>query len=204
MLINDPKEKYDSILQNAATLKHPFILKFDDLKKDVFIEFTDSAVNGVQWARFSKLNEHLIGHRAGELTIITGPTGCGKTTFASEYSLDLCIQGVPTLWASFEIKNVRLIKIMMQQFSRKNLSFSNKCEFEKESEQFKTLPLYFLKFHGQTEVDIFMKVAKHSVLTMGIKHIIVDNLQFMLGNGIIFNKFSILNLFFLKFSRLEC
>lgn len=189
MLINDSKEKFDSILQNAAPLKHPFILKFDDLKKDVFKEFTDSAVNGVQWTRFSKLNEHLIGHRSGELTIITGPTGCGKTTFASEYSLDLCIQGVPTLWASFEIKNVRLIKIMMQQFCRKNLSFTNKGEFEEESEQFKSLPLYFLKFHGQTEIDAFMNVAKHSVLTMGIKHIIVDNLQFMLGNKSLKNNF---------------
>lgn len=34
------------------------------------------------------------GFRLGELTILTGPTGCGKTTFLSEYSLDLCEQNV--------------------------------------------------------------------------------------------------------------
>jgi len=36
----------------------------------------------------------LKGHRRGELTVITGPTGSGKTTFISDYSLDLCMQGV--------------------------------------------------------------------------------------------------------------
>jgi twinkle protein len=40
------------------------------------------------------LTQIVKGHRAGELTVLTGPTGCGKTTFLSEYSLDLCIQGV--------------------------------------------------------------------------------------------------------------
>ena len=40
------------------------------------------------------LTQILKGHRAGELTVLTGPTGCGKTTFLSEYSLDLCLQGV--------------------------------------------------------------------------------------------------------------
>ena len=57
------------------------------------------------------------GHRPGELTIFTGPTGSGKTTFLSEYSLDLTMQGVKTLWGSFEIRNTRLAKVMMTQFS---------------------------------------------------------------------------------------
>jgi ABC-type lipoprotein export system ATPase subunit len=47
-----------------------------------------------QWQRFPMLTQILKGHRAGELTVLTGSTGCGKTTFLSEYSLDLCLQGV--------------------------------------------------------------------------------------------------------------
>ena len=49
---------------------------------------------GVQWKRFPALNRLLRGHRRGELTVLSGPTGAGKTTFISEYSLDLCMQGV--------------------------------------------------------------------------------------------------------------
>ena len=63
------------------------------------------------------MNEILKGHRAGELTIFTGSTGSGKTTFLSEYSLDLTMQGVRTLWGSFEIQNHRLAKLMMTQFA---------------------------------------------------------------------------------------
>ena len=47
-----------------------------------------------QWKRFPHLSNILKGHRAGELTIFTGPTGSGKTTLMSELSLDLSLQGV--------------------------------------------------------------------------------------------------------------
>ena len=47
-----------------------------------------------QWKRFTQLNKLLKGFRPGELTVMTGRTGSGKTTFMSEYSLDLCMQGV--------------------------------------------------------------------------------------------------------------
>ena len=39
-------------------------------------------------------------------------------------SLDFVMQGVPTLWGSFEIKNVRLIQKMLYQYN--GLLFSNK------------------------------------------------------------------------------
>jgi len=49
-------------------------------------------VEGVKWKRFESLNELVRGFRRGELTIFSGRTGSGKTTFMSEYSLDLCMQ----------------------------------------------------------------------------------------------------------------
>ena len=181
LLCEDSRTKFDSLLQDLTPIKHPFILNFHDLKDDVYNEFSDPTISGVQWSRFPKLNEHLKGHRSGELTIITGPTGCGKTTFVSEYSLDLCMQGVPTLWGSFEIKNIRLLKMMLTQYAKKNFSFTNKQEFDLEAETFAKLPMYFMKFHGQTEIDLIMRAAEHAVLALNIKHIVIDNLQFMLG-----------------------
>ena len=61
---------------------------------------------GVQWKRFPTLNRLLRGHRRGELTVLSGPTGAGKTTFISEYSLDLCMQGVSlTKFEAFLLDN---------------------------------------------------------------------------------------------------
>lgn len=61
------------------------------------------------------------GHRRGEMSIITGTTGAGKTTLLSQLSLDLCTRGVRTLWGSFEIKNVRLLRRMMTQLADRSL-----------------------------------------------------------------------------------
>ena len=49
---------------------------------------------GVGWHRFPRLTALLKGHRRGELSLLTGPTGAGKTTLMAELSLDLAIQGV--------------------------------------------------------------------------------------------------------------
>ena len=60
-------------------------------------------VQGIKWKRYPTLNKLLRGHRRGELTVLTGPTGCGKTTFCSEYSLDLVLQGVMTFYEHLNI-----------------------------------------------------------------------------------------------------
>jgi twinkle protein len=101
----------------------------------------------------------LKGHRTGEVTIFTGPTGSGKTTFLSEYSLDLSVQGVKTLWGSFELQNHRLVKMMMTQYSRLNLT-RNVPLFEFISKKFSQLPLYFMNFHGEETLENVIRVKK--------------------------------------------
>lgn len=59
------------------------------------------------------------------MTVITGASGSGKTTFLSQLSIDFLTQGVPTLWGSFEIKNEVLGQTMVQQFKRQKLDSSD-------------------------------------------------------------------------------
>lgn len=80
-----------------------------------------------------------------------GPTGSGKTTFISEYALDLCTQGVCTLWGSFEINNIRLAKIMLTQFAARRLEDQLEL-YDEWADRFEELPLYFMTFHGQQNI----------------------------------------------------
>lgn len=80
-----------------------------------------------------------------------GPTGSGKTTFISEYALDLCMQGVCTLWGSFEISNIRLAKIMLTQFALQRLEDQLEL-YDEWADRFEDLPLYFMTFHGQQNI----------------------------------------------------
>nr|XP_056706269.1 twinkle mtDNA helicase [Euleptes europaea] len=169
------------ILRTALPAGHKSIISFRELREEVFGELANvEQVAGVKWARFPEMNKLLKGHRKGELTVFTGPTGSGKTTFISEYALDLCMQGVNTLWGSFEIHNVRLAKIMLTQFAMGRLEEQLE-NFDEWADKFEDLPLYFMTFHGHQNIKTVMDTMLHSVYMYDITHVIIDNLQFMMG-----------------------
>ncbi|KAM9837514.1 twinkle mtDNA helicase [Aulostomus maculatus] len=169
------------IIKASIPAAHKSIMSFKQLREDVYGELVNTEqVAGVKWVRFPELNRILKGHRKGELTVFTGPTGSGKTTFISEMALDLCTQGVNTLWGSFEINNVRLAKIMLTQFAMQRLE-TNLEQYDFWADKFEELPLYFMTFHGQQNVKIVLDTMLHAVYLYDINHVIIDNLQFMMG-----------------------
>ncbi|XP_043374758.1 twinkle protein, mitochondrial isoform X2 [Dermochelys coriacea] len=169
------------ILRSALSAGHKSIISFRQLRDEVFGELSNvEQVAGVKWARFPELNKLLKGHRKGELTVFTGPTGSGKTTFISEYALDLCMQGVNTLWGSFEINNVRLAKIMLTQFAVRRLE-EQLDQFDEWADKFEDLPLYFMTFHGHQSIKTVIETMLHAVYMYDISHVVIDNLQFMMG-----------------------
>ncbi|KAL8599976.1 hypothetical protein ACOMHN_038975 [Nucella lapillus] len=174
--------KLSAVLNKARLVKHKSIVSFAELRQEIFSELTHTdQVAGVKWKRYTALNRLLKGHRRGELTVFTGPTGSGKTTFISDYSLDLCMQGVNTLWGSFEINNVRLGKMMLTQFAQTNLS-KRLEDFDDWASRFEELPMYFMTFFGQESIRKVIEAMAHAVYVHDIAHVIVDNLQFMMGS----------------------
>lgn len=61
------------------------------------------------------------------------------------------MQGVCTLWGSFEINNVRLAKIMLTQFAAQRLEDQLEL-YDEWADRFEDLPLYFMTFHGQQNI----------------------------------------------------
>lgn len=81
-------------------------------------------------------------------------------------SLDLAEQDVNVLWGSFEIKNTRLIHKLMQQYAREPLPTGDAAmsgKLEAIADRFAQLPLYFLKFHGGSDVDDVLDAMDYAV-----------------------------------------
>jgi twinkle protein len=131
-----------------------------------------------------------------------------QTTFLGQLSLDFAEQGINTLWGSFEIKNTRLMQKLLQQFSRQPLPVG-KPEMAEAlnalADRFQSLPLYFMKFHGGSDVDDVLDAMDYAVYVHDVEHIILDNMQFMisrqkLGSGT-FDKFDVQDIAVEKFRK---
>lgn len=72
-----------SIVTNAQPIWHKSITTFEDLRQDVLCDLQNmDMVQGIKWKRYPSLNRILKGHRRGEFTILTGPTGKTKYTLS--------------------------------------------------------------------------------------------------------------------------
>ncbi len=196
-----PKDANEALLMNwdlkamidaAAPVPHERILGFSDLRSAVLHEICNpDEYAGVPCPSLPSLTKILKGFRRGEMSVITGPTGSGKTTFLSQLSLDFAEQGLSTLWGSFEVKNTRLLQKLLHQFSREPLPVTaGQRQTAKTAEaldaladRFEGLPLYFMKFHGGSDVTDIVDAMDYAVYVHDVQHIILDNLQFMLSRG---------------------
>ena len=126
----------------------------------------------------------------------------------SQLSLDFAEQGVNTLWGSFEIKNTRLITKMLQQFARAPIATGTPESLdtlEQLADNFEELPLYFLKFHGGSDIDEVIGAMDYATYVHDVEHVILDNMQFMINrkanNSSSYDKFDTQDMAIEKFRK---
>jgi len=173
----------NAILSKAKRKPHQQVVSFEDLADEVYRNIcSPEQMAGVPSKSFPSLTKILKGHRKGELTIFTGPTGVGKTTLLSQLSLDFASQGVRTLWGNFEIKNTHLAQKMLMQYAGKSVSeMQEKAKWDEVVQAFSDIPIYWMRFHGSTSVDKVLDAMDYAVYVHDVEHVILDNLQFMLS-----------------------
>ncbi len=92
------------------------------------------------------------------------------------------MQGVPTLWGSFEVKNEVLAAHMLQQFMPRGTTTPS--DIEQFADDFGEMPLYFLRYFGSTQIDNLVASLEFAVYHFDIASVFIDNLQFLLsGQG---------------------
>lgn len=75
---------------------------------------------------------------------------------------------------------------LLQQFSRNPIPLGDPNAYEiieSIADKFENLPLYFMSFHGSSDVDDVLDAMDYAVYVHDVEHIILDNLQFMLSRA---------------------
>ena len=210
----------NELLNEASELPHERILKFSDLRDQVIHEITNpDKYRGVPIPSLPGFTSLIKGFRRGEMTVLTGPTGSGKTTFLGQTSLDLAEQGVNVLWGSFEIKNTRLMHKLLQQYMKdilpvgladREVSVEEKKRLYEElqmlADKFESLPMHFMKFHGGSDIDDVLDAMEYAAYVHDVEHIILDNMQFMISRDVkkmssSFDKFDMQDIAIEKFRK---
>ncbi|CAD8143926.1 unnamed protein product [Paramecium octaurelia] len=174
---------------------------FKQLTKNRILNFELS--KGTQSQSFTTYNNTTKGLRTGEFTILTGPTGSGKTTFLSQLSLDFCKEGITTLWGSFEIKTDRLAEHQLLQAYKTDL-IKQKDLIDVAVQKFENeMPIYYMNFYGSTDLDQIIDTIEYAIYEYNVTHVCLDNLQFMMGTQVGGNrKFDFQDEIIEKFRRL--
>lgn len=199
----------EAMIQASTVTKHDRVMDFNGIRDDVIHEILNpDKYTGVPMPSLPTLTKLVKGFRRGEMTVLTGPTGAGKTTFLGQLSLDLAEQDVNVLWGSFEIKNTRLIQKLLQQFSRDPLPVAGQVDAATKlnnlADRFAELPLYFMKFHGGSDLEDVLDAMEYAVYVSDVEHIILDNLQFMITRNNMnssFDKFDVQDVAIEKFRK---
>jgi len=173
-----------SLDKNQVDTEEGF-LTYSDLKHVVDQELANpTQFDGAKMKHscMKKFENIIKGLRPGELTVLTGPTGAGKTTWVAQYALVLAMySNVRTLFGSFEVKPSKLMaKTMLPQFDGLRKSENEEsCDYDR----FEDVPMYFAP-HTRSENPVqFINMLHRAQREVQPGHIIIDNLQFIMGAG---------------------
>jgi len=136
------------------------------------------------WPHF---NEVTGGLRPNEFTILCGPTGCGKTTFLANLSMQLLLKTVPHFVASVETGHTDFIKRVMSAFRREDWNTGESISadllkdfFRSYENILKSNDLILSLYEDRFSVETLMNDLETARTKHGCKIAMIDNLNFIL------------------------
>lgn len=173
---------YQEMTEYLAKAK-PFDLavvkSVEDFKGELIELFEGKSSRGIQTG-WKELDNLLGGLRPGELTIVTGETSSGKTTWTANLNFNLTKKGYPVLAASFEMKPVTVLKKMVQMEKGTPFRDMRKHELEDALNRISGQPIRFVDHYGEMDLGKLKDAIYYSRRRYGVEVVIIDHLHFFL------------------------
>ena len=157
------------------------IVRVRDLRGEFLAELTGASPRGIT-SGWPALDALIGGIREGEVTLITGDTGSGKSTFASALALNLAKAG-GVFFAPFELGARRQVAKWVRQTAGAPPDSLSRGEVEGALDRLECLPIWILKRYGSISIEAVKNTVGFCVARLGVKFIILDHLHFMVKEG---------------------
>lgn len=188
------KDRFNKYIGKAKQFSHDEIVK-PEAFRDEFNRSLRSNSNLGYMTPHKEFNRITKGVRVSELTILTGGTGSGKTTFAYNVGLWCESANMPFLAMSFENRMSSIIKKlicvdtgeMVQAFdsdSNKMVQVMSDSDIDIAFDRINRKDIYFLNKTGVKEgyydLEKMIDVIEYAVKFYNVKNIIIDHLHYFL------------------------
>lgn len=171
-------------LKTAKQYSPPAFVHMDDFKEklDEFFMKGESERKGFQLPEWELFNSKIGGLRETEITVISGETGSGKSTFALNIFCYLLKLNQPVLIVSSEMPALKVLVKMFSIYIGKAFYEFNQEEYTRAYEFFKSKELYFIDIHGSLTIDDLSEYVEYGNRKHGIKYVLLDHLHFFIDS----------------------
>jgi len=179
-------ELWQSALSKATRIDKPLLTSLQDSNEDTF-KYLQGHKATCFSTGFSALDNITGGIRPGELTILSGSTGVGKTTLSTALAYNLAKQGVKVLIGSFEVPfQTYIIPKLLSFFIGRNIHDIIGLTYEQYNQMvgrfIATIPIQGINRVGATtleEIELAIKMA----YAEGYRYVILDHLHYFIQPG---------------------
>lgn len=126
----------------------------------------------------ARVNEKLGGVRPG-LTIVTGDTGCGKTTWCTWVGKGLAADGLGCMVTSYEQKPLGTVQKLLRMELGDDFTKVTEAQRREALARISALPLWILDHYGHLGFQDNLDAIRYARRRFGVRWFLVDHLGFL-------------------------
>lgn len=176
-------------IDGCKATKHDLVCHVGDFVEEFREDFFSRGRYRGRTTGFPSWDAIIGGRRLGELTIVSGGTGSGKSKLMENMIVKNAVLNEPMLLGSFELTRNAILRRIAAQLSASLYHLRNQPqemlleEFEKACLQLSQLPIYLINVYGKMDVEQFVDCASYAKRRLKVDTVILDHLHFMLRSS---------------------